>query len=253
MPAASDLGQAACRIGCAGWSLPTAVQAAFPPEGSHLQRYAARFAGVEINSSFHRPHSHATYARWAASVPDHFRFSAKLPKTITHERKLVDVAGLLEDFLAQAAGLGPRLACLLVQLPPKLEFDPAVAAGFFALLRDRWSGGVAVEPRHASWFAPGAEALLAGVRAARVLADPVLHPTGERPGGWDAMVYLRLHGAPRRYYSSYEPPVIAALARRIAQCLRENQDVWCIFDNTASGAAADNALLLQQRLDEDLA
>ena len=56
-------------IGCAGWALPKAVQPAFPTEGTHLQRYATRFAAVEINSSFYRPHRPATYARWAASVP----------------------------------------------------------------------------------------------------------------------------------------------------------------------------------------
>ncbi len=252
MPAASPPpGRPGCRIGCAGWRLPPAEHDSFPAEGSHLQRYAARFCGVEINSSFHRPHSHATYARWAAGVPEHFRFCVKLPKTVTHEHGLVDCAGLLDAFLAQAAGLGPRLSCLLVQLPPKLDFDATTARAFFALLRERWPGDVAVEPRHASWFAPEAEAMLTAARAARVLADPVLHPTGERPGGWPAMAYLRLHGSPRRYYSSYEPQTIAALARRIRRALGDNQEVWCIFDNTASGAAAHNALLLKQCLEKD--
>ena len=66
-------------VGTAGWTLPRDVQHQFPPEGSHLARYAARFPVAEINSSFHRPHRPSTWARWASEVPPHFRFCAKLP------------------------------------------------------------------------------------------------------------------------------------------------------------------------------
>ena len=82
------------RIGCAGWTIPTEHSAVFGGEGTHLQRYASRFSCVEINSSFYRPHRTTTYARWAASVPDNFRFSVKLPKTITHEQRLQGCAVL---------------------------------------------------------------------------------------------------------------------------------------------------------------
>ena len=75
-------------LGCAGWSLPREAQPAFSTGGSHLQRYASRLNAAEINSSFHRPHSRATDERWAAAVPPEFRFSVKLPKTITHGNKL---------------------------------------------------------------------------------------------------------------------------------------------------------------------
>ena len=242
-----------CYIGCAGWSLPTSIQVAFPAGASHLQRYGQRLRGVEINSSFHRPHSTSTYRRWAESVPEHFRFCVKLPRTITHERKLHDCMGLVDEFLAQAGGLGQHLGCLLVQLPPKQAFEPGLAHAFFGELRQRWSGAISAEPRHASWFTPQAEELLTAAQVARVLADPVLHPDGERPGGWPEPVYLRLHGTPRRYYSAYEPSLIEALARRIAAALRAGQTVWCVFDNTASGAAAHNALALQQCLDKELA
>jgi uncharacterized protein YecE (DUF72 family) len=227
------------------------VQGRFATPGSHLQRYAARLPAVEINSSFHRPHANATYARWAASVPAHFRFSVKLPRTITHQHKLRDCALLVDEFLAQASGLGERLGCLLVQLPPSLALDESGAAAFFDHLRSRWSGPVAAEPRHASWFTPEGDALLAARRVARVLADPVLHHPGAWPGGWDGMVYLRLHGSPRTYYSSYPPDLLAALADRIARARRDGQVVWCVFDNTAAGAAPDNALSLQQALEAE--
>ena len=58
------------RIGTAGWAIPGVHREAFPPDGTQLVRYAARLSAAEINSSFHRHHSIATYARWAASVPD---------------------------------------------------------------------------------------------------------------------------------------------------------------------------------------
>ncbi len=240
-------------IGCAGWALPRDVQDRCAGEGSHLQRYAAALPVAEINSSFHRPHRHAVYVRWAASVPAHFRFSVKLPRTITHVAKLRDCAALLDEFLGQATGLGGHLGCLLVQLPPSLAFDTGVAGAFLDLLRTRWDGAVSLEPRHASWFAPEADLVLAARRVARVLADPVLHPGGERPGGWDGFAYLRLHGSPRTYYSSYPAEVLQALAGRLAQAARGGQPVWCIFDNTASGAATHNALDLQQWLDKETA
>jgi uncharacterized protein YecE (DUF72 family) len=240
-------------VGCAGWSLPRAVQDAFGAGDSHLSRYATRLTATEINSSFHRPHGRSVYQRWADSVPAGFRFCAKLPKTITHERRLVGCDGLLDEFLAQAGGLGGRLACLLVQLPPSFVFEPRVVDAFMQSLRARWRGSVSAEPRHASWFSQEADILLASHQVARVLADPVREPLGVSPGGWPGLVYLRLHGSPRMYYSAYEPGLIAALATRIALAVRDGRDVWCIFDNTAAGAAVDNALSLRRALDKELA
>ncbi|HEY0826053.1 MAG TPA: DUF72 domain-containing protein [Ramlibacter sp.] len=237
-------------VGTAGWSLPRAVQDAFGEGGSHLARYATRFPVAEINSSFHRPHQRSLYEKWAAAVPGDFRFCAKLPKAITHERRLVDCGDLLGEFLAQAGGLGDKLACLLVQLPPSFAFDAAVATPFLELLRDRFPAALALEPRHASWFAPAADGLLRDLQVARVLADPVRHEAGRWPGGWTQRVYLRLHGAPRVYYSSYESGLLRALADRMRIAAREGAEVWCIFDNTASGAAAGNALDLLRLLEE---
>ncbi|GAB3667823.1 DUF72 domain-containing protein [Ramlibacter alkalitolerans] len=237
-------------VGCAGWSLPRELQEAFGPGDSHLARYATRFPVAEINSSFHRPHKPFVYERWAAAVPTGFRFSAKLPKAITHERRLVDCEPLLDAFLAECAHLGDRLACLLVQLPPSLAFDAGTAAPFLTLLRARFGGALALEPRHATWFEDAPDALLRELRIARVLADPVRHPPGARPGGWPGRIYLRLHGSPRMYYSAYAPEVLAALAARLRLAQAEGAEVWCIFDNTASGAAAGDALALLRFLEE---
>lgn len=237
------------RIGCAGWSLPRAHQPAFPVEGSHLERYAAGLNAVEINSSFYRPHRREVYQRWAEATPREFRFSVKLPKAITHEAKLAGIEAPLDRFLDEVSGLGDRLGCLLVQLPPSLACDPAIAAAFLAALRSRHAGRVAIEPRHASWFAPDAERLLVEHGIARVLADPVLHPGGEAPGGHSGLVYLRLHGTPRRYWSAYAPELLDRLAARLRRAIDEEAaECWCIFDNTAGGEAVGDALALSRAL-----
>lgn len=237
------------RIGCAGWTLPADLQHTFAPGESHLHRYAQVFNASEINSSFHRPHRPATYERWAGTVGADFAFSAKLPKRITHEARLVRPEAALDAFFAEAGGLGSRLQCVLVQLPPSLAFDEPVANAFAVALRDRHAGPVALEPRHASWFTPEVDAWLAQRRIARVLADPVRHAAGAAPGGWPGLVYLRLHGSPRVYYSSYAQEVLEALAPRLREAASAAQ-VWCIFDNTASQAAAGNALALQRLVDQ---
>jgi uncharacterized protein YecE (DUF72 family) len=236
------------RIGTAGWSIPKPHAAEFPGPGTHLQRYAQRLAAVEINSSFYRSHQPATYARWAASVPEGFRFAVKIPREITHVRKLVAATDVLERFLSEVRTLGIALGPLLVQLPPSLGFQEALAERFFGSLRARFDGDVACEPRHATWFTDEADGLLAAMRIARVAADPARVPRAAVPGGWPGLIYRRLHGSPRMYYSGYP----ADYLDRTAGFLGENpNDAWCIFDNTALGEATHDALSLLRRLQAD--
>jgi uncharacterized protein YecE (DUF72 family) len=232
------------RIGTAGWSIAQPFRDRFPEAGSALERYAARFDAVEINSSFYRPHRPQTYRRWAASVPGHFRFAVKIPKLITHERRLRDVGNPLDRFLAEAGTLGEKLGPLLVQLPPSLAFDAGVAGDFLALLRSRFSGSVVCEPRHATWFTPEAQALLADAQVARVAADPAKIAQAAAPGGWPSLAYYRLHGSPRMYYSEYGLSYLEELAGRLAAGAAA--EIWCVFDNTASGAALSDALTLRR-------
>ena len=229
------------RIGVAGWSLPKVHSERFPAEGSQLERYSARLSSVEINSSFYKPHRPTTYARWAESVPDDFRFAVKVPKVATHARRLGDVIDVLDSFLAEATQLGDKLGPLLVQLPPSLPFTAGVAESFFSVLRDRFVGSVALEPRHASWFEPAAERLVTKYCVARVAADPAVVPAAAEPGGWGGLVYYRLHGSPRVYYSAYAEEYLETLATTLTRAAR-SAEVWCIFDNTATFAATANAL-----------
>ncbi|WAT14573.1 DUF72 domain-containing protein [Xanthomonas fragariae] len=255
MPARSSIAVARVRCGCAGWSIPAADRATFDEGASVLQRYATRLDAVEINSSFYRPHRASTYARWADSVPEDFRFSVKLPRSISHDARLQGTGPLLDAFLAQAGALGARLGCLLLQLPPSAAFDVRAAATFFAMLRQRWNGGVVCEPRHASWFLPQAQAVLSRHHIARCAADPAPVPDAAAPSPTAGPLYWRWHGAPRIYYSSYDDGALQALADAVSgapdDTAQPPAERWVIFDNTAAGLAVPNALQLQRRLGID--
>ena len=231
-------------VGCAGWSLPREHWPLFTADGTHLQRYASQLTAVEINSSFYRPHRPQTYARWAESVPATFRFSVKMPKLITHVQRLQDCESLLEEFLSQCTSLGDSLGCLLVQLPPSLAYDEAVADAFFSALRQRYAGPVVLEPRHDSWL--NADALLVEQHIGRVAADPSPIPGGDAPGGWPGIQYWRWHGSPRIYHSDYGQDRLKVLAQQVLNAQQTGAVTWCIFDNTASGFAVGNALTLRK-------
>ena len=238
----------AYRIGTAGWNIPKQYVGAFAGVGSHLERYGRRFSAVEINSSFYRPHRPATYERWAASVPPAFRFSAKLPREITHTRRLINAAQPLERFLGEVGALGTALGPLLVQLPPSLDYDEAAAERFFGGFREQFDGQVACEPRHETWFGDAAEAMLLKHHVARVAAEPTVMPQAAQPGGWLGLIYIRLHGSPNVYYSAYSPEEVEATAGHLRAASSEATSRWCIFDNTALGEATGQALDLQRLL-----
>lgn len=236
------------RIGCAGWTIPKEYSGRFGVDGSHLTRYSSALDAVEINSSFYRPHRPSTYAKWAESVPSDFRFAVKAPKDITHVQRLIGTEELLDRFLLEVRSLGSKLGPILIQLPPSLQFRRQVGEAFFTAWRDRYDGRVAIEPRHASWFDHASDDLLKQYRIARVAADPALNEAAAEPGGDGDTVYFRLHGSPKMYYSNYDDPYLEALARRLMAVSKESRDVWCVFDNTAAGAAQQNALDLAKRI-----
>lgn len=231
------------RIGTAGWTIPRESAAVIAGEGTHLQRYASVLNAAEINSSFHRPHAESTYRKWAESTPPHFRFAVKMPRAITHDLKLRRSRAPLERFLGESSGLGDRRGPLLIQLPPSFAFDRRVIGRFLDLLRGMYAGPVVCEPRHATWFNAAVDGFLSSYEVARVAADPVRAPGADRPGGWPGIIYYRLHGSPRPYWSRYTEEYISSLARHMAD------ETWCIFDNTAAGAALPNALELRSAID----
>jgi len=243
------------RLGTAGWAISREASDAFPGEGQHLARYARVLQCAEINSSFQRSHRTQVYERWAAQTPPEFRFSVKVPRSITHDARLRRARRPLERFLAEASGLHHRLAVLLLQFPPSFVFEAAPLRSFLRLLRESYTGAVVCEPRNASWFTPQADSVLAALRVSRAAADPARWPEAARPGGWlgpagdgrGAVVYFRWHGAPRTYWSRYDMAWLQDRCHVLVQW-PSDADCWCIFDNTASNAAISNALELQALL-----
>ena len=235
------------RIGTAGWSIPRVAAARFESAGTHLERYARLFRCAEVNSSFHRPHSAATYAKWRDSTPADFRFAVKIPRTITHDLKLRDARVPLVTFMDQTDGLAEKRGPILVQLPPSLSFDASVVTAFLDVVRHVYDGPMVCEPRHATWFSSAVASLLDRYRISRVAADPPPVPDATIPAGWPSLAYFRLHGSPRKYWSRYDEDGIAALAATVRGAATA-AEVWCLFDNTASGAAIENAWELSERL-----
>ena len=236
------------RVGCAGWSILSRHAAHFPREGSHLQRYAAVFPAVEINSSFYRPHLARSYAAWGAAVPADFRFAVKMPRAFSHDARLEVALAPLRAFLGPVRELGPRLGPLLLQLPASVPFARATALRFLDRLRRLHAGAVVLEARHASWFAAPVLQALRERGIAGVAADPARHPRAAVPGGDHALEYARLHGSPRMYYDAYPARALARVARRALRPDRRVRERWVVFDNTAHGHALADALVLQGAL-----
>ena len=236
-------------IGTAGWQLPNGSVPS-EVEGTHLERYAGVFNAVEINSTFHRPHQPKTFERWAATVPNAFRFAVKMHKGITHTGRLKDIRPA-QDFLDMVSALGVKLGPVLVQLPPSLVWGPE-AEDFLTALREVHGGALVLEARHPSWALHGPVNMLKANSIAGVAADPPLLTAELQPTGHPVPIYFRLHGSPRMYWSAYADVFLRALASRVAGLLSEGRTVWVIFDNTAAGAATANAQRLQTLVFEQL-
>jgi uncharacterized protein YecE (DUF72 family) len=228
------------RIGTAGWSIPFACKVRVGGQGSQLERYARALNAAEINTSFYRPHRRATYEKWALATPPGFRFAVKVPQTISHASTFD--AGDLDRFIDESAGLGNKLSIFLIQFPPTKAFDRKEAQALFGAIRKRTAIALVCEPRHGSWFTQEVETWLLHNRISRVAADPRRAPKADEPGGRRDLRYFRLHGSPRTYYSAYDEQFLKRLALRLIEPTRG--DAWCIFDNTAAGAALQNALQL---------
>ena len=147
-------------LGCPGWGVKTWVGRLFPGgtrPTEFLERYARVFNTVEGNTTFYALPAVETVARWRDQVPDGFRFCFKFPRTITHDKLLVDCAGEVATFLERVAPLGDKLGTLFLQLPP--QFDGTRLSRLDSFLASLPAGGrYAVEFRHEAFFRAGPEA-----------------------------------------------------------------------------------------------
>ncbi|MEP7706311.1 DUF72 domain-containing protein [Paraglaciecola sp. 25GB23A] len=146
-----------CYIGCPIWTHPSWFGHIYPAKSRQinpLESYSRYFNSIEGNSSFYHLPEKATLHKWADSVPEHFRFSLKLPRTISHESKLDNCAGLLEQALEHFNVLGEKLGLVMLQLPA--SFSPAQLPSLQHFIEHFPSHfSLAVELRHLEFFAKG--------------------------------------------------------------------------------------------------
>ena len=143
------------RIGCSGWSYTSWTGPFYPPNlenSDWLRFYSQIFDYVEIDSTFYRIPNEFMVKNWAKRTPDNFRFTAKFPKVITHDKQLVDVEDEIDLFLNNMEPLQEKTLALLIQLPPSMEIMHGLEGlrNLLPLLDDRFR--YAVEVRHQSWF-----------------------------------------------------------------------------------------------------
>lgn len=232
-------------VGTSGWSYRHWRGRFYPESLSPAQWlgfYAQRLRSVELNATFYRLQRPGTVAAWAGAVPADFRFAFKASRYLTHVRKLTDVGDGMTRLMDSMAPLGHRLGPMLLQLPPAFPADPERLAAFLDACPAELS--VAVEFRDPAWFIPDTEAVLRRHGAALVWSD---YPGAESPP-WDTagFRYLRRHGAGGRFAGRYGRQALQTLASAFGAT---DEDWYCYFNNDAEGAAACDALELQELLE----
>ena len=148
-------------VGVGGWTFAPWRGTFYPPGLPHAQElaYAAgRLTAIEINGTFYRTQSAASFASWARAVSDGFVFALKGPRGATYRTALAESEPSVQRFLSSGlVELGDRLGPILWQFPPTRRYDPAAMAAFLALL-PATHGGLplrhVVEARHESFATP---------------------------------------------------------------------------------------------------
>jgi uncharacterized protein YecE (DUF72 family) len=234
------------RIGTSGWVYPHWRERFYPkglPQSRWLEHYAERFDTVELNNPFYRQPERATFERWRRAVPDGFVYAVKLNRFVTHIKRLNVDRTVVARSYDTMAGLGPKAAVVLVQLPARFHFDPERVARFFAAVAPRRRRH-ALEPRDASWLTDAATTLLRERRVALCIIDAPKWPT--RPLVTADFVYLRFHGQTRLYGSSYDDAALRGWAERIRAWRDAGLDVYAYFNNDERAYAPRDALRLRE-------
>lgn len=240
--------------GISGIALPI-KQSDYPPEFSGCSRltyYASLYTSVEINSSFYKIPRQATVAKWAKCVPPHFRFTFKVPKTITHIKGLQFSVDELEEFAETVAQVENKKGCLLVQLPPSVKSDlQEELEGILECLHSVAKGWhIAVEFRDTSWYNSPVYRVLNHYGAGMVEHDLPKSLT-PRVIVSENFNYLRFHGPEGTYRGSYDDAFLLGHASRVAALLKEGREVFVYFNNTA-GDALGNLKTLNAMVEEHL-
>ena len=233
--------------GTSGWQYRHWRDVLYPPDVPQkrwLEHYAGQYATVENDGTFYRLPARETFADWRSRVPDDFVMAIKASRFLTHVKRLRDPAEPVERLMRAAAGLGPRLGPVLLQLPPDMIADAARLDACLAEFGKRRPGGpvrVAVEPRHSSWWTEEIRQVLAGHGAALCWADRRGRPVTPlwRTTSWG---YLRLHEGTASPWPRYGRRALRSWLDRLTRCWPDPEPVYVYFNNDQNGAAiADSA------------
>lgn len=214
------------------------------PASQWFDYYCRHFNTYEMNGTFYRFPTLKVMENWYHKAPDDFLFSVKVPKEITHIKKCVDCDGRIAEFYNVCEkGLKDKLDSVLFQFPPSYDYQPQRLEDIIAALHPDFNN--VVEFRHESWWIPEVLATLTlnGITFCSV-SYPKLPPTifTDYP-----KVYIRLHGTPKLFYSTYTSDELAVLKEVIVKTVRP-QKVTVFFNNTASIYGIENALELKELL-----
>jgi uncharacterized protein YecE (DUF72 family) len=237
-------------IGTSGWMYNHWKGIFYPAEISKndwFGYYCRCFSVVEVNATFYRRFKDDTFIKWKTSSPVDFKFVLKVPRIITHLKKLIDVRKEVTDFCRQAMLLEDKLGCLLLQLPPFISFQPHLLNETLNLFPDDIM--VAVEFRNRIWLNNESEEILGKHSAIYCNTDSPLWKLEERLTTDTA--YLRLHGKHRWYsydYSQKDLMDIAGLMKRFLS--NKIKTIYVFFNNDFGGYAPQNAKLLEEMLNK---
>jgi uncharacterized protein YecE (DUF72 family) len=209
------------RVGVGGWTFEPWRGVFFPdglPHARELEYASRKLTTIEINGTYYRTQSPATFAKWAGETPEGFVFAVKALRFCTNRRVLAEAGESVGKFLASGlTELGPKLGPLLWQFAPTKRFDADDFAAFLDLLpasRDGLRLRHAVEVRHASFRDPAFVALARSRNVAVVFADSDDYPAIADPTA--DFAYARLQRSHEEEPAGYPPADLdrwAAVAR----------------------------------------
>jgi uncharacterized protein YecE (DUF72 family) len=208
------------RIGIGGWTFAPWRGVFYPKGLAHAKELAyasERLTSIEVNGTFYRSQTPATFRKWASEVPPDFVFALKGPRFAVNRRVLKEAGDSIKRFLdSGVTELGGHLGPLLWQFAPTKKFDPADFEGFLELLPGTFDGRKlrhAIEVRHASFAVPEFAGLLRKFALPVVYTDHATYPNiADLTGDF---VYARLQRGKDKIPTAYPPQEIAAWAERL--------------------------------------
>ena len=209
------------RIGIGGWTFAPWRGLFYPkdlPHAKELAYAAERLTSIEVNGTFYRTQTPATFRKWASEVPAGFVFALKGPRFATNRRVLKEAGDSIKRFIdSGVTELGERLGPLLWQFAPTKKFDAADFGGFLELLPEQFDGRDlrhVIEVRHDSFATAEFIALLRRFKMPVVYTDHAKYPNiADVTGGF---LYARLQRGRDEVTTAYPPKEIAAWAKRLA-------------------------------------